>query len=115
MIVGEQSEIISKVKVVQLSPEGPLDAISLSIRRLPHHPVNGEEKQERRQKAPLTNAGLHVETMRQLAFMNNLTSHSLVRLLDDACQFDWDPIVSEELPQGVTMKTVKSLEEVYVQ
>lgn len=76
--MGEQSEIISKVKVVQLSPEGPLDAISLSIRRLLHHPVDGEEKQERRQKAPLTNAGLHVETTRQLASMNNLTSHSLV-------------------------------------
>ena len=43
--MGEQSEVVGEIKVVQLSLEGPLDAVSLSIRRLPHHPVYSEEEQ----------------------------------------------------------------------
>ena len=79
--MGEQSEVIGEIKVVQLSPEGTLDAVSLSICRLPHHPVDSEEEQERRQKASLTNAGPYIETTRQLSCVYAIASYDSLIIL----------------------------------
>ncbi|CAH2224945.1 Hypothetical predicted protein [Pelobates cultripes] len=45
--VGEKCEVIGKVQVIQLTPQGPLDSIFVFAGGCLHDPVNGNEEEER--------------------------------------------------------------------
>ena len=68
-----------------------------------HEPVNHHQGDRRREQTALADASLHVEGLRQLTFMDDLTGGVFVELLDDGNKLLWEAVVVHESPNDISV------------